>query len=566
MKNVILYTRVSTDDQADRGFSLPFQKDVLERYCNLHGYNIIKHYEEDHSAKTFERPEWIKLLENCRTNKQNIDLILFTRWDRFSRNTGDAYMMLRKLKDYGVFVNAIEQPLDLNNSDQKIMLAVYLAAPEVENDKISARTINGIQKALRQGYFVKAAPIGYENYRLEDGRGSIKPSNKAKYIKMAFELFMDTDMSQESIRKKIGNLGLKIPKETFRRILRNQIYAGLIFCREYRTPTELFAEEYVQGRHEPIISLQLFNDVQDKLDRKKRPQTIWSTKNENLPLRSHLLCPECGKKLTGSGSTGRHKIKYYYYHCRGGCNVRYKANEVHQIIDDFISLLTPEDGVADLYYDILKEKYGDDVSTRNKLIARKEREIVELNETILRAEDSHFKGEITADVFNRGKLRYVNKISELKDDIINLKTTGNKFMKRIKSSLEVFKNFKNFYESGSWETKQQIIGSIFSEKIVISKNKVRTAKLNGVFEDMMLKTNHLYENKKGQIFKILDLPHLGWKMGLEPTTLGTTNRCSNQLSYIHHFERANILFFLYKIIPPLFFIFKLKKYSCTAFS
>ena len=536
MKNVILYTRVSTDDQADRGFSLPFQKDVLERYSNVRGYNVLKHYEEDHSAKTFDRPEWIKLLEYCKREKQNIDLILFTRWDRFSRNTGDAYMMLRELKNYGIYVNAIEQPLNLDNSDQKIMLAVYLAAPEVENDKISARTINGIQKALRQGYFVKAAPIGYENYRLENGRGGIKPSKKAKFIKKAFELVRDTDMSQEDIRKKIGKLGLKIPKETFRRILRNRIYSGYIFCREYRTPTELFQEEYVQGRHEPIVSLQLFNLVQDKLEGKKRPQKIWSTKNENLPLRGHLLCPECERKLTGSGSTGRHKVKYYYYHCREGCSVRYKAGEIHQVFDDFISLLSPDEGVTDLYYDILKEKYGEDVSVRNKLIARKEREIVELQETIQRAEDSHFKGEITADIFNKGKLRYVNKISELKDEVINLKTTGNKFMKRIKSSLEVFKNFKRFYDSGSWETKQQIIGSIFSGKMIISENKVRTAKMNKVIEDMLLKTSELYGNKKGQIYKILDLPHLGWKMGFEPTTSGTTNQRSNQLSYNHHFS------------------------------
>ena len=60
--NIILYKRVSTDDQADRGFSLQHQEKVLNDYCNLRGYNIIDTYTEDYSGKTFDRPEWKKLM------------------------------------------------------------------------------------------------------------------------------------------------------------------------------------------------------------------------------------------------------------------------------------------------------------------------------------------------------------------------------------------------------------------------------------------------------------------------------------------------------------------------
>ena len=57
MKNVIIYTRVSTDDQAKVGYSLAHQKCVLERYCKLRKLHILKHYQDDYSAKDFERPE-----------------------------------------------------------------------------------------------------------------------------------------------------------------------------------------------------------------------------------------------------------------------------------------------------------------------------------------------------------------------------------------------------------------------------------------------------------------------------------------------------------------------------
>ena len=75
MKNVLLYTRVSTDEQANKGFSLPFQKETLERFCSLKNYNVLQHFQEDYSAKTFERPEWKKLLLYCKANRKDIDSI-----------------------------------------------------------------------------------------------------------------------------------------------------------------------------------------------------------------------------------------------------------------------------------------------------------------------------------------------------------------------------------------------------------------------------------------------------------------------------------------------------------
>ena len=71
--NVIIYKRVSTDDQADRGFSLQHQQKVLTDFCNLKGYEIIDIYTEDYSGKTFERPEWKKIMEYIRKNKGKVN-------------------------------------------------------------------------------------------------------------------------------------------------------------------------------------------------------------------------------------------------------------------------------------------------------------------------------------------------------------------------------------------------------------------------------------------------------------------------------------------------------------
>ena len=83
MKNVILYFRVSTDEQADKGFSLRDQEQKLLNYCNSNNLNVLAVFKEDHSAKTFNRPEFKKLLLFVKNNKSKVQQLLFTKWDRF---------------------------------------------------------------------------------------------------------------------------------------------------------------------------------------------------------------------------------------------------------------------------------------------------------------------------------------------------------------------------------------------------------------------------------------------------------------------------------------------------
>ena len=126
MKKVILYVRVSTDEQAKTGNSLKDQEIKLIAYCKANNIEIVAIYREDYSAKTFNRPVWSKMLVDLRKHRGQTDLILFTKWDRFSRNTGDAYYMINLLHKFGVEPQAIEQPLDLEIPENKMMLAFYL--------------------------------------------------------------------------------------------------------------------------------------------------------------------------------------------------------------------------------------------------------------------------------------------------------------------------------------------------------------------------------------------------------------------------------------------------------
>lgn len=93
-----LYIRVSTDEQADKGYSQRDQEERLRRYCDMKGIAVRKIIFEDYSAKSFKRPEWNSLLDDWKKKLNRVALVLFTKWDTFSRNSGDAYQMFRQLK------------------------------------------------------------------------------------------------------------------------------------------------------------------------------------------------------------------------------------------------------------------------------------------------------------------------------------------------------------------------------------------------------------------------------------------------------------------------------------
>ena len=112
--NVILYCRVSSDEQAE-GCSLNEQERQLRSFCTNNGYNVIDVYKEDFSARKYDlnRPEMKKIYEYCKKHRGKVQKILFLRWDRYARNVEFAFAYKRRFYDeLGVEINTIESPID----------------------------------------------------------------------------------------------------------------------------------------------------------------------------------------------------------------------------------------------------------------------------------------------------------------------------------------------------------------------------------------------------------------------------------------------------------------------
>jgi site-specific DNA recombinase len=478
MKTALLYIRVSTDEQADRGFSQRDQDERLRQYCERNEIRIIKVVFEDYSAKTFNRPEWGKLLIELKKSKgRKCDYVLFTKWDRFSRNTADAYGMIRTLMDMDVQPMAIEQPLDHAVPESKIMLAVYLSTPEVENDRRALNVKYGMRRGKKEGRWMGKALPGYINRTREDGRKYIAVNEpEASHMIWAFERIAENIYATENIWDMARKRGLKCAKNSFWDAIRNPCYCGKVIVPKFKEEEMFLA----QGLHQPLISENLFFDVQDVLTGRKKELAVRAGCPEELPLRGFLYCPVCSRILTGSASKGRSGY-YFYYHCKASCRIRYKADYVNSSFEKELEKLVPKKGISELYKEVVCDTFGDDKAfyqeERKKFITQ----ITEQNNRITKLREMLLTDAIDAVDYKEIKIECENKISRLEAKL-------NEFSKQNKSEKEIelivnkavanLSNLIYLYKESDVVGKKYIIGSIFSEKWVFDGSQHRTAFVN----------------------------------------------------------------------------------------
>lgn len=152
-KRAILYRRVSTTDQKIYGNSLNAQENSLREFCNKNSMIVVKEFQEDYSAKNFDRPEFTRLKEFAKKNKSQIDYLLIVDWDRFSRNVYDALGVIKEFENLDIQINCVESWIDYEEPSQLIMQLMYLGLPEVDNRIRSQKVKMGMRQGLKEGRY-----------------------------------------------------------------------------------------------------------------------------------------------------------------------------------------------------------------------------------------------------------------------------------------------------------------------------------------------------------------------------------------------------------------------------
>ena len=557
MKNVILYCRVSTDEQAD-GCSLDMQELYLRRYCNSNDYNIVDVYKEDYSAKHYDmrRPEMAKLYDYCKKHKKEVDKILFLRWDRYSRNVEFAFAYKRKFHDeLGIEINAIENPIDFTATEWSTMLSIYCGVAHTEDEKISKRTKDGIHGSQLKGKCTNKAPRGYKNCRVSKHETYVVIDNEiAPLITKVFNEVAKGIETPCSIRRRLCP---NIAESSFLDMLRNPFYIGKIKVTAYRDDPE----QIVDGLHEAIVTEEVFYRVQDILDgKRKNTPKLTKAINPDLFLRKFLVCPICGHALTGSESKGNGG-KYAYYHCcHDGKHLRKPADEVNEGFVRYVSCLTPNEEVLRLYKEVLTDVRNEQGrETRNK-VEDLQKEVRRVEHMLNTLDDKLLSGTISDANYNRISQRYEKQLNELKQQIEVMKNPNRANIEpKLSYSISLLDNMEGFFRDAPVKVKIKLLGSIFPEKIEFDGKNYRTNGYNKVLDLIYQQTKELREPKKVDGERFSSFPASVPRAGVEPERVAPlvfeTSASTDSaiwafaaakiviISEMTNFSRKNLLFF-----------------------
>ena len=395
-----LYMRVSTEDQAREGFSLPEQKERLESFCKFKGYEIIDYYEDAGiSAKTGNhRPEFERLKNDIKAKK--INTIVALKLDRITRSIYDWENLMTFLDENNAYLDCVNDEINTTSANGKMISRLLMSVSQNEIERTSERTKVGLAGAIKSGHIPHIAPLGYKH---EDKRLVIDYSTKDIVVRI-FDLYYNGYSYQ-----KISNLFNEekvLEKDNWRdstiqTILENEIYKG-DFIHGKRTKNPTYYEDVV----EPIISKEMWADCQ--VQKKKNSRSYQRTLTY-LYLQK-LKCPKCNRILGGKATTKKNGKTYFYYYCND-CKVQFKESLINEYFEQFIDELTEYDSVVNQFFlPMIKQKFDE---PKEQL----EKEINNQRSKLERIKKAYVNGAFELEEYKEEKKIVENAIEELQNKL-----------------------------------------------------------------------------------------------------------------------------------------------------
>ena len=395
-----LYMRVSTEDQAREGFSLPEQRERLESFCKFKGYEIIDYYEDAGiSAKTGNhRPEFERLKDDIKAKK--INTIVALKLDRITRSIYDWENLMTFLDENNAYLDCVNDEINTTSANGKMISRLLMSVSQNEIERTSERTKIGLAGAIKCGHIPHIAPLGYKH---EDKKLVIDYSTKDIVVRI-FDLYYNGYSYQ-----KISNLFNEekvLGKENWRdstivTILENEIYKG-DFVHGKRTKHPTYYEDVV----EPIISKEMWEDCQVQ---KKKNSRSYKRTLTYLYLQK-LKCPKCGRILGGKATRKKNGNTYFYYYCND-CKIEFKEKVINDYFIQFIDELTEYDSVVNQFFlPMIKQKFDE---PKEQL----EKEINEHKSKLERIKKAYINGVFELKEYNDEKKIVEKAISELESKL-----------------------------------------------------------------------------------------------------------------------------------------------------
>jgi site-specific DNA recombinase len=510
-KCCVIYTRVSTVEQARGNSSLNTQRKYIEQYAEKNGFIIKQRFGGTfESAKQDERKEFQKMV-NYTKKDLTISAILVYSYDRFSRSGVNAAYLAQQLQKSGIRLIAVSQEVDTSSATGKFQQNMLLMFSQFDNELRKDKVIKGMIDNIQQGYWVGQVPFGYTNTnRKEKAKLHNYVINKeGEVLKLGFKWRAEGKMTDHEIVQKLNSMGCKVNYKSFNRIIENPFYCG--FIRHSLTPGEIF-----KGHHPALITEPLFlkaNKIVEDNPLRGIPKKF---KNDELPLKRFAKDEISLSPFTGYIQKGLHYYKSTFKH---SC-VNVRAIHLHSLFTD--ELKKYEIGkqhvskLEDYISMLLEEKLKSDKDEKQTLI-RQQKETEKRLESL---EEKYIIGDIAKDMFEKYSSKYQNTLDELAAKIDNPAYNSSNFKKAISVGVEIASNLSQLWISSDYSNKQKLQYMLFPQGLLYNKQRdtVRTPQVNSVFSAMSLLASVSAKNKNGRLIKNDQKSHWVVPTGIEPVS------------------------------------------------
>jgi len=324
MRRVAIYIRVSTREQAEKGWSVEGQYNDIRKYCESHeDWKVVRAFkDEGYSAKNLDRPGIQKILYHAQ--KGDIDIVVCWKYDRLSRDNIDFPVLLHFLDKYGVEIVSIGEPTPGFKSPYgEFVIGIMGLVATLERRNIQVRTKMGQATRLKKGLWPGGpSPYGY-NYNKETGKLEIEPI-QIEAVKEVYDKYQTWE-SVYKVREYMNKKGIPFTRgktwtvRAVRQVLTNIIYTGII----------KWGEVQIEDESLRIVDKETFDKLGEMVREEQKIGRLCRTYKVTYPRPSHadidfdlkkniLPCPHCGRKLPvercGHAKTKKDEKERYY--CR----------------------------------------------------------------------------------------------------------------------------------------------------------------------------------------------------------------------------------------------------------
>jgi site-specific DNA recombinase len=473
----LIYCRVSSTKQDREGSGLSSQEKRCRDYAQFNDYEVEVVFRDAFSGggNFMKRPAMRQLLEYVDSHPQEKYVVIFDDLKRFARDLKFHWELRAEFQSRNL------QPECLNfkfeeTPEGAFIETIIAAQGELERQQNRRQVIQKMKARLERGIYCFAKPFGYMYVPSTTYGGKIlqKSKKESDILKKAFEdfacgiLFNIKDVTNfiNSHRKQ-----KRLYQDITKRILTNVLYIGHVEYPQWNIAS-------IKGIHEPIISLKVFEQVQERI-RSKIPQRTRKDMTNDFPLRGYINCIHCHKPFTASWSTSRNKEKHAYYRCYTQDCIMYgksiPSQELHNQYASYIRAITPKPDIIDIAYEYLYYATVNEENDKNHFKSKHLKQITDLNEQI----SSLAQRVITQSNDSPLISIYEEEINKLNKSKLILEEEIQHFKPRDKKELEplintvskVFKSPYNTWLNGNFYQKRAVQNILFNTNLEFDRNK-----------------------------------------------------------------------------------------------